>query len=81
MRVHVYRNRPDDKRSRGELHFCSACNGWYGVPHSDSHCSTEGTAAWGSTRSACACRYCCEATGRPVQGRYGFFTEAKRWQP
>lgn len=81
MKVHVYRNRRDDRRLRSELHFCIPCGGWYGVPHDNSHCQQRKTAVWGFTISACACRFCREESGRPVEGSYGFFTEATRWQP
>lgn len=78
MIVHVYRNRPDDRRTRTDLHFCHACGGWYGVPHAMSHCQTQGIAG---RPGQCACRFCCEADGRPIQGRYGLVTKAKAWQP
>lgn len=69
--THVYRNRSDDRRPLDELHYCSSCDGWYGVPHGGSHCQTGSTARW--RPEACACRFCCEATGRPVQGASGYF--------
>ena len=78
MRVHVYRNRPDDRRTKSELHFCLACEGWYGVPHDDSHCQQRVARL---PVHNCACRFCREYAGRPVEGDYGFWTEAKRWQP
>lgn len=79
MRVHIYRNRQDDHRTKSELHFCIPCGGWYGVPHEFSHCQERVSAHLGA--DMCACRFCCEQTGRPVEGPFGFFSSAKRWQP
>jgi hypothetical protein len=81
VRVHVYRNRDDDRREPDELYYCASCTGWYGVPHTDSHCQQRRPGGLGSRENACACRFCSEATGRPIEGRYGIFTEAKKWQP
>ena len=80
MRVHVYRNRPNDLRPRSELTFCETCGGWYGVPHTGSHCQ-QGVPNVPSGEQGCACRSCREATGQPIEGRYGFFSNAKGWQP
>lgn len=77
--MHVYRNREDDRRTRSELHYCSACDGWYGVPHDRSHCQEGGGPGW--KPETCACRVCCEFVGRPIEGPFGFFTSAQRWQP
>lgn len=79
MEVHVYRNRADDHRTASELHFCVACLGWYGVPHMGSHCQQGIVAAWRSNH--CACAWCRSWNDKPVQGTYGFFTEAEEWQP
>jgi hypothetical protein len=76
----VYRNRPDDDRGPDELHFCSHCNGWYGVSHDNSHCQ-EDRPAGGRSQKDCACRFCKEAEGRAPTGEYGFFTGLKKWQP
>jgi hypothetical protein len=80
MQVHVYRNRDDDHRTKRDLYFCWACKGWYGVPHVGYHCQT-GSGFLHSYRDQCACRVCCERETRPVEGRFGFFTNARRWQP
>ena len=80
MKVYVYRNRDDDRRGPADLHFCKACGGWYGVPHTGSHCRDRRDSGI-LGRGSCACRFCTEATGRRVPGRYGFFTEARKWQP
>jgi hypothetical protein len=74
--VHVYRNRSDDNRTTADLHFCSSCEGWYGVPHTDGHCKKRGTARW--RPEACACRFCKEATHRPIQGAHGEFVPDHR---
>lgn len=79
VEVHVYRNRSDDNRSADELYYCDACTGWYGVQHDTNHCQSGGKANWRPQQ--CACRFCCEATGRPIQGGYGLITRARRWQP
>lgn len=77
--VHVYRNRVDDRRGPDLMYFCPACNGWYGVPHTGSHCRNGDSARW--RPQDCACRFCKAATGQPIQGRHGFFTAAPEWQP
>jgi hypothetical protein len=77
--VHVYRNRRDDVRGREALHFCRSCGGWYGVPHTGSHCQRGATDTWAVTR--CACRFCREAAGLPVEGSFGFTTSEQEWQP
>src|SRR6478735_11389822 len=74
----VYRNRPDDRRRPSEMHFCSHCNGWYGVSHEYSHYHKDTAATWARD---CACRFCREAMNQPVTGRYGFFTAAEEWKP
>jgi hypothetical protein len=78
--VHVYRNRDDDDRPREEMHFCEPCNGWYGVPHTMSHCQRRMPAGFGEA-AQCACAFCRIAHRTPVEGRYGFFTDALEWQP
>jgi hypothetical protein len=78
MKVHVYRNRADDQRPAAELHFCHSCLGWYGVEHTWSHCQHRATSKY---PDGCACRFCRAATGQPIQGRYGFFTDDPQWQP
>lgn len=79
MRVHVYRNRQDDDRTRDELQYCYWCGGWYGVSHVGCHCNKRSIATFNP--KDCACRFCCQYTGRPIQGRYGFFTISSEWQP
>lgn len=76
-RVHIYRNRPDDIRPRGQMHFCRKCGGWYGVPHDNNHCQ-RGTYASGWRSESCACRFCREKAGRPVEGDYGVFHRSER---
>ena len=75
----VYRNRPDDRRRPSEMHFCSHCNGWYGVSHDNSHCQQDRALDYGARD--CACRFCREAYNKPVTGDFGFFTAAEEWQP
>jgi len=75
----VYRNRSDDQRGPGEMHYCSHCNGWYGVPHDNSHCQRDRPTDFGS--KDCACRFCREKHGKPVTGVFGFFTTLEEWQP
>jgi len=77
--VHVYRNRPDDQRTPADMCFCVACNGWYGVPHTASHCQKGEALIW--RPSDCACRFCCAVSGRPYTGTFGFTTTATEWQP
>ena len=71
LAVHIYRNRQDDKRRPHQLHFCSACSGWYGVSHDDCHCQ-QGDARY---PYSCACRFCRSASGKPIEGSYGIFIE------
>ena len=77
MKVHIYRNRPDDFRD--DRYFCTPCGGWYGVPHDDNHCQQRRPAMWNP--EFCACRFCRESQGAPVEGDYGWFTESAAWQP
>lgn len=76
--VHVYRNRADDNRQRHDLVFCHHCNGWYGVPHTGSHCNQH-TADPRSKPGHCACRFCCQRDGRPIEGRHGTITADPYW--
>lgn len=78
MLVHVYRNRPDDQRGPDELHYCTACHGWYGIPHDDSHCQ-DGVLP--VDNRACACALCREFNGKPIEGGFGFKTNQPEWQP
>ena len=80
MSVHVYRNRADDDRGPADLHFCKACNGWYGVPHSTSHCQhPRKYPRWRGEN--CACAECRTEHGQPIEGTHGFITDAPEWQP
>jgi hypothetical protein len=76
--IFVYRNREDDKRGPDKLHFCAACGGWYGVPHTNSHCQTGTPALFPQN---CACRFCKEETNQRIEGTWGFWTGIKEWQP
>ena len=67
----VYRNRADDDRTPDQLYYCRKCGGYYGVPHEFSHCQREETATW--LADQCACRFCREATGKPIEGAFGYF--------
>lgn len=67
--THIYRNRSDDERGVDELHYCTACDGYYGVPHDNSHCREGRAATW--RRDQCACRFCKEAGGKPIEGPFG----------
>lgn len=78
MKVFVYRNRSDDLRTRSELVFCEPCGGWYGVPHDMSHCQQQMPE---TKPRQCACRFCRETSGLPVEGSFGFWSSAQRWQP
>lgn len=67
--AHIYRNRSDDTRPVEELHFCAACDGYYGVPHTNSHCQRRETSTWMS--DSCACRFCRRRHGKPIEGAFG----------
>jgi hypothetical protein len=67
----IYRNRSDDDRTPEQLHLCLSCGGYYGVPHTNSHCQKGETARW--RPQDCACRFCREAMCWPIQGRFGVF--------
>ena len=49
--------------------YCEACDGYYGVPHIGNHCQDGQPSKYRPEQ--CACRPCCEASGRPIQGAYG----------
>ena len=78
MKVHVYKIRKDDLREREDLHFCTHCKGWYGIPHYGLHCQEDRPSQYPVT---CACRFCKQKIGVPITGEFGFFTTAKEWQP
>ena len=71
IRPFIYRNRSDDNRPVEALHFCRSCGGYYGVPHTNSHCKKGTTAPW--RPQDCACRFCKQAMGDPIQGAFGVF--------
>jgi hypothetical protein len=79
--VFVYRNRDDDDRGPDQLHFCRPCGGWYGVPHTNSHCQKRTADELFNRHLSCACRFCRERALKPVQGTYGFFPTDPKWQP
>jgi hypothetical protein len=71
---HVYKNRSDDDRTSADMVYCKACDGFYGVPHDNSHCRKGLPSMWNVTN--CACRVCRESQGLPIQGTYGYFVES-----
>jgi hypothetical protein len=73
---HVYRNRSDDGRTSAEMVYCKACDGFYGVPHDYSHCQDKTIRHWNS--QGCACRFCREANGKPIQGTHGYFVAGRK---